>query len=167
MDSRPIDARLMDARRGGLAGPGHSILPWIVAFKATKSTLLTVLGVGLLFSLRRDPVDLVWQITNAVHLPVTSRLFERVLNLAFNATPRKEIVLAMTAFGYAILMGTEGVGLYLRRPWARWFTIGATGSLIPVEVYEILREPHPVRVVVLVLNIAVVMYLVRRKEAFE
>jgi len=144
-----------------------SVLPWIVAFKAVKSTLLTALGIGLIFSIRRDPVELVWQVADAVHLPVTSRLFDRVLNLAFNATPRKEIGLALTAFGYAILMGTEGIGLYLRRPWARWFTIAATGSLIPLEVYEIVREAHPVRVVVLALNLAIVMYLVRRKEVFE
>jgi uncharacterized membrane protein (DUF2068 family) len=83
------------------------------------------------------------------------------------ATPKKELGLALAAFTYAILMGTEGVGLYLRRSWARWFTIVATGSLIPLEVYEIVREAHPLRVVILVLNIAVVVYLLRRRDVFE
>jgi uncharacterized membrane protein (DUF2068 family) len=64
-------------------------------------------------------------------------------------------------------MGTEGVGLYLRRGWARWFTIGATSSLIPIEVFEIVREPRPLRVAILVLNVAVVVYLWKRKEVFE
>jgi uncharacterized membrane protein (DUF2068 family) len=143
------------------------LLPWIVAFKAVKATLLTALGIGLLFSIKRDPVALVWQLAETVHLPVTSRVFDRVLGAALNATPRKELGLALTAFGYGLLMGTEGVGLALRRSWARWFTIVATSSLIPLELYEILRELHPIRVAILLLNLAVVVYLWRRKEIFE
>jgi len=144
-----------------------TLLPWIVAFKALKASTLAALGVGLLFSARHDPVELVWSIAGAVHLPISSRAFDRVLRLALQATPKKELGLAFAAFAYAILMGTEGVGLYLRRSWARWFTIVATGSLIPLEVYEIVREAHLLRVVILVLNIAVVMYLLRRREVFE
>jgi uncharacterized membrane protein (DUF2068 family) len=64
-------------------------------------------------------------------------------------------------------MGSEGVALHLRKPWARWFTIIATSSLIPLEVYEIVRELHMLRVVVLIVNVAVVMYLVRRQDLFE
>ena len=38
----------------------------------------------------------------------------------------RQTTLAITAFGYATLMGTEGVALYMRKPWAPWFTIIAT-----------------------------------------
>jgi uncharacterized membrane protein (DUF2068 family) len=143
------------------------ILDLIVAFKAVKATLLTLLGIGLLVSSHRDPVTIALSLARAVHLPVTSRLFDRLMNFAFHATPTREVALAVTAFGYAVLMGSEGVALYLRRPWARWFTIIATSSLIPLEVYEIAREVHPLRIVVLLVNIAVVIYLWRRKEMFE
>ena len=121
----------------------------------------------MLSAIHRDPVDLVVQIAQAVHLPVTSRLFDRAVTLALRATPKNEVVVAATAFGYAFVLGMEGVGLYLRRSWARWFTIGATSSLIPFEVYEIVREPRLLRVLVLLLNTGVVVYLWRRKEAFE
>jgi uncharacterized membrane protein (DUF2068 family) len=144
-----------------------SLLPWIVAFKAIKAALLTAFGAVLLFVIHRDPVDVVLQLAQAVHLPLTSRLFGRILTLAARTTPTKEVVVALTAFGYAILMGTEGIGLYLRRSWARWFTIGATSSLMPIEVYEIVREARAVRVLILVLNVAVVVYLWRRREVFE
>jgi uncharacterized membrane protein (DUF2068 family) len=143
------------------------ILNLIVAFKALKATLLTLLGVGLLVSSRRDPVTIALSLARAVHLPVTSRLFARLMMFAFHATPTREVGLAITAFGYAVLMGSEGIALYLRRPWARWFTIIATSSLIPVEVYEIAREVHLLRIVVLLVNIAVVIYLWRRREMFE
>jgi uncharacterized membrane protein (DUF2068 family) len=64
-------------------------------------------------------------------------------------------------------MGTEGIGLYLRKQWARWFTIIATSSLIPIEVYEIARRPRLARVAVLILNVAVVAYLWRRDDLLE
>jgi uncharacterized membrane protein (DUF2068 family) len=82
-------------------------------------------------------------------------------------TVAKETALGVTALAYAALMGTEGVGLYLRKRWARWFTIVATGSLIPLEIYEIVRAPHPIRILVLLANVAIVVYLARRKDAFD
>jgi len=144
-----------------------SLLPWIVAFKAFKTLTLTALGVTLLTARHNDPVDVLMRIALAVHLPLTSKAFEHALRFAANLTVRKETALAFTAFGYAALMGTEGVGLYLRKPWSRWFTIGATSSLIPIEIYEIVKEPHALRVLILVVNIAIVLYLVRRRELFE
>jgi len=102
-----------------------------------------------------------------VHIPLTSRLFDRALAWVSSLTITRQTALATTAFGYAALIGMEGVALYQRKPWARWFTIVATSSLMPIEVDEIVREPHPIRVFVLLANIAVVIYLVRRKELFE
>jgi uncharacterized membrane protein (DUF2068 family) len=90
-----------------------------------------------------------------------------LLLLVGNLTITKETALALTAFGYATLMGAEGVALYLRKTWARGFTIIATSSLIPLEIYEIIRELRPIRVLILLANIAIVVYLWRRKEAFE
>jgi uncharacterized membrane protein (DUF2068 family) len=142
------------------------LLPWIIAFKAMKTTLLLVFGVTLLAS-HRDPIDVWFGLAAAVHLPVTSHVFIRVAALAMDTSPRKEVALAITAFGYALLMGTEGVGLYLKRAWARWFTVGVTSSLIPIEVLEIVRAPHPMRVTVLFLNVLVVIYLLKRKDVFE
>ena len=43
-------------------------MPWIVAFKAAKTVLLLALGFALLLSIRRDPVNLVWQAADAVNL---------------------------------------------------------------------------------------------------
>jgi uncharacterized membrane protein (DUF2068 family) len=149
------------------AASARNLIPWIVAFKALKTTTLTILGMTLLATRHDDPVDLVYRMALAVHLPLTSAIFDRIVTFATGLTMGKQIALAMTAFGYAVLMGTEGIGLYLRRPWARWFTVIATGSLIPIELYEIAREAHPVRVLVLLANIAIVVYLVRRRDIFE
>lgn len=153
--------------RSSVPGKSRSLLRWIVAFKAFKATALTALGIGLLATRHTDLVDLLIRLALTVHLPVTSELFHRILMLTANLTIGKQTALAVTALAYAALMGTEGVGLHLRRSWARWFTIIATSSLIPIEIYEIARETHLIRIVVLLLNIAVVVYLFRRVEIFD
>jgi uncharacterized membrane protein (DUF2068 family) len=134
-----------------------TFLPWIVAFKAFKTVTLTALGIALLSTRNVDPDDVLMRFALAVHLPLTSRLFARALVFANDLTTTKQTALALTAFGFATLMGTEGVALYWRKPWARWLTIAATSSLIPIEAYEISREVHPVRVLILIVNVAVVV----------
>jgi uncharacterized membrane protein (DUF2068 family) len=145
----------------------RSLLSWIIAFKIFKAVTLTALGVGLLTTRHSDPVDLLLRFALRVHFPLTSQLLARALAFLANLTVSRQTVLALTAFFYALLMSLEAVALYFRHPWARWFTIVATSSLLPVEVYEIVREPHPTRVLVLLANIAIVIYLWRRKEVFE
>ena len=144
-----------------------SLLAWIIAFKALKAITLLALGIALLATRHDDPVDLLMRGALAIHLSLTSTLFARALRFALNLSVGKQIALATTAFGYAVLMGSEGLALYLRKPWARWFTIGATSSLLPIELYEIVREVHPVRVIVLLANVAIVVYLFKRKELFQ
>jgi uncharacterized membrane protein (DUF2068 family) len=143
------------------------ILAWIVAFKAFKAVTLTALGVALLATRRADPVDTLFRLALAVHLPLSSELFDKALAFSLKLSIGKQTALGITALGYAALMGTEGVALYLRKPWARWFTIAATASLIPIELYEIAREPHVARVLVLVANVAIVAYLYQRPEMFS
>jgi uncharacterized membrane protein (DUF2068 family) len=144
-----------------------SLLPWVVAFKAFKTIVLTILGASLLVTRHDDPVDILTRIALAVHLSFTSELLNRAMTVAARLTVAKQTGLAITALGYALLMGTEGIGLYLRKPWARWFTIIATSSLLPLEVYELVRQVTPLRIVILLANIAIVVYLYRRKEDFQ
>jgi uncharacterized membrane protein (DUF2068 family) len=143
------------------------LLPWIVAFKAFKALTLSTLGLTLLVERRADPVDLLVRLASTVHLPVTSRLFERALPFAMNLTVSNETAIAVTAFGAAALMGTEGIGLHLRKPWAPRLTIIATSALIPFEVYEILNDLDLPRVLILIANAAVVVYLAQRREIFD
>lgn len=75
-------------------------------------------------------------------------------------------VLAIGAITYALLEGTEGVGLAMRRRWAEYLTVIATGILIPYEAYEVVHRPTLFKVGALLLNLAVVGYLAYRKRLF-
>jgi uncharacterized membrane protein (DUF2068 family) len=54
---------------------------------------------------------------------------------------------------------TEGTGLFLRKRWAEYFTIIATSSFIPLEIYEIVRRVTLGKIILLLINLAVVVYL--------
>ena len=74
--------------------------------------------------------------------------------------------LALAIFLYAVVEGTEGVGLALRRRWAEYLIVVATGFLIPYEIYEVFRGATLLKVGGLVLNVLVVVYLAWRKRLF-
>jgi uncharacterized membrane protein (DUF2068 family) len=49
----------------------------------------------------------------------------------------------------------------MRKYWAEWFTVIATGSLVPLELYETVHHFTWIKLVVLLANIIIVAYLVR------
>jgi uncharacterized membrane protein (DUF2068 family) len=75
--------------------------------------------------------------------------------------PRRFVVIGGIALGYAALFATEGVGLWWRKHWAEWLTVIATGSLIPIELYELARHASALKLGVLLANGVIVIYLAR------
>jgi uncharacterized membrane protein (DUF2068 family) len=73
----------------------------------------------------------------------------------------KRFALAMIGYGTVFLV--EGVGLVLRKRWAEWLTVVVTTSFIPIEIYELVKHPGAGKVGALVINIAIVLYLVARR----
>ena len=91
-----------------------------------------------------------------------NRYVDRALQKFGNLTPHQIKSFGAVSFIYAALFLTEGVGLWLVKRWAEWFSAIITTSLVPVEVYEIHRHPSAIKCLVLILNIAVVGYLLHR-----
>lgn len=75
--------------------------------------------------------------------------------------PSRFVAVGAVALFYAALFGIEGVGLLLGKYWAQWFTVIATGSLIPLELYETVHHFGWIKFVALAGNVAIVVYLVR------
>jgi hypothetical protein len=74
---------------------------------------------------------------------------------------------AAAALGaYAVLEGVEAVGLWYQRRWAEYLTFVATTALLPLEVYELTQRATVFKVIALVVNVAVVVYLLLAKRLF-
>jgi uncharacterized membrane protein (DUF2068 family) len=67
---------------------------------------------------------------------------------------------------YAVLEGVEGVGLWLTKRWAEYLTFVATTVLLVPEVYELTNTVTPTKVITLLINLAVVAYLLIAKRLF-
>ena len=67
---------------------------------------------------------------------------------------------------YALLEGTEAVGLWLGRRWAEYLTFLATVIFVPYEIYELTKSVSVLKVLALVINLAIVAYLLIAKRLF-
>jgi uncharacterized membrane protein (DUF2068 family) len=67
---------------------------------------------------------------------------------------------------YAILEGAEAIGLWFQKRWAEYLTFIATSALLPLELYELSHSVTPFKVIALIVNIAIVVYLLLAKRLF-
>src|SRR5207253_9918040 len=75
-------------------------------------------------------------------------------------------LLAATAAVYCIVEAVEAVGLWRERRWAEYLTAVATAGFLPFEIDELTKRVTALRVGALVVNVAILVWLVRRKHLF-
>jgi uncharacterized membrane protein (DUF2068 family) len=139
-----------------------AVIRLIAIFKLVKAITLIAIGVGALKLLHSDMGSTLDHWIAVSGVDPGNRWVERGIEKASNLTPAKVKGLGIVSFIYAGLFLTEGIGLWLMKRWAEWFTIIITSSLIPVEIYELYRHPTAVKILVLAINVAVVLYLLHR-----
>src|SRR6202050_5953669 len=131
------------------------LLRLIAVFKFVKAVLLIAVGVGALNLLHKDVASVLEHWVEMLGLDPGNHYVDRAIQKAGNFTPGKIKSLGVGSFVYAGLFLTEGIGLWMLKHWAEWFTVVITASLVPLEVWEIHRHPTAVKVLVLIINIAV------------
>lgn len=166
---RPHYLRRLWAELGRMGGEHDAFIKVIIVERIVKSIVLVALAFGLMdagedgrlaawAAYAQDQLNL--DVGHSLIIQILLKLLLIIGNLS-NVT-----VLAIGAIVYALLEGTEGVGLAMRRRWAEYLTVIATGILIPYELYEVVRHPSLFKVGALLLNVAVVGYLAYRKRLF-
>ena len=139
----------------------HPTLAWIAAFKLVKvAALLVVAGAALRLRRPGELDDLVGWLTD---LPLAASGWRPMLHLIHwlsELEPHNMTLVVVIACAYAALYTVEGVGLWLQKRWAEYLTTIATSSLIPFELWELARGATPLKIGALLLNIAIVAYLV-------
>ncbi|MGH2925248.1 MAG: DUF2127 domain-containing protein [Solirubrobacterales bacterium] len=68
--------------------------------------------------------------------------------------------------GLAVIEAAEAVGLWLQRRWAEYLTFVVTALLLPFEVYELTSRVTWFKVTALIVNLAIVVYLLVAKRLF-
>ena len=134
-------------------------LALIGAFKLLKSATLIAVGIGALKLLHKDIAAEASNWIDSLDLDPNNPYIVRLLEKLSNLDPRKLKALGVGTFVYAGIYLTEGVGLLLRKRWAEYVTIISTAGFIPLEAYEIAKTTNFLRIAVLLINIAIVVYL--------
>jgi len=74
--------------------------------------------------------------------------------------------IAVVASAYTVIRFVEAYGLWYALPWAEWVAIASGTIYIPFEFADLLHRPTPFRVLIIVVNLLIVLYMARlRLEA--
>jgi uncharacterized membrane protein (DUF2068 family) len=132
----------------------------IAVYHLTKAVLLVALGFGLLHYLHHDLAHSVAHWVDLLRVDPHNHYITWLMERVAKVDEHRLKELSAGTFFYAALAACEGTGLAMRMRWAEYLTVVTTASLLPIEVYELVLKPDVARGVVLLVNIAVVGYLV-------
>jgi uncharacterized membrane protein (DUF2068 family) len=147
--------------------PARPVVPagfkLIGAYKLVSAALALILAFGLMRLFHGDVAVGLEALIRGLRLDPENRLIHAVVErLARIDHLRLELIEAGT-FAYAILHVVEGIAILKGRRWGAILIILATSSLIPLECYEVLQRRSLVRIAALVVNAAIVVYLIRNR----
>jgi uncharacterized membrane protein (DUF2068 family) len=129
-------------------------------FKLAKALLSIALGVGALKLLHHDVTRVVLHIADTLKIDPENHLIGLLIIKAhlIGATQLRRF--SVITFSYAALCLVEGTGLLLEKRWAEYFTVTLTALALPLEFFELCKEFTPPRIALLLVNLAVLAYLV-------
>ena len=133
--------------------------------KLLKAALLIATGVGVLKLIHKDIGSELERWIAMLGLDPGSRYVSQGIQKVTSLSPAKIKELGLASFVYAALFLVEGTGLWLLKHWAEWLTVIITASLVPFEIYEIIHHATAMKIVVLAVNVAIVVYLLLRIRA--
>jgi uncharacterized membrane protein (DUF2068 family) len=133
----------------------------IAAFKLAQALLFVAIGVGALRLVGKDLGDVLLRLAHHLRFGPESRFVDFILDRASIVNDRMLRRIGVGLFAYAALGITEGIGLYLEKAWAEYFTLGITLSFLPWEIFEVIRKVTPIRSGLLVVNVLVFLYLLK------
>ena len=132
----------------------------IALFKWFKGALLLLLAFGFLKFVHRDVGEAFEGLANKLRIDADNRYLGALLKKLNFLDDKKLETLSRLTFAYSALFLTEGTGLFFEKRWAEFLTIIATASFIPLEFYELFKNPSLVKVFFLALNAGIVGFLI-------
>ena len=134
----------------------------IAIFKLVKAFVLVTLLATILHLLPRDPTQTLLRWALTLHVDPNNRYVRALLAMLLRVNETQRALLVVGTALYALLFAIEGVGLWLERAWAEYLSLVATAVFLPIEFYELLKHSSLMKGIVLVLNLAIVLYLTAR-----
>ncbi len=158
--NRARDDGGQDRARDDGGQDGHKVgLRAVAVFELSKGLIALLVLIGLSWLIHRGAEPVVEAATRALHLNADHRVPILLLRAARRLDSLHLGLLVVGAGAYVSLRLIEAYGLWREREWGRWLGVISGGVYLPLELYE-LRHPTAFKVGLLVLNVAVVGYLI-------
>jgi uncharacterized membrane protein (DUF2068 family) len=147
--------------------PGHvKGVRTVATVEFTKGIIVVLAGLGV-FSMRHKDI---WGVTESFleffHLNPHHHYVGVFIHLMHRVGDVRLWKVATVAAIYVILRFVEAYGLWHVRPWAEWLAFASGAIYIPFEAADLLRRLTWFRVLVIVVNVGIVLYmLMLRLEA--
>jgi uncharacterized membrane protein (DUF2068 family) len=151
----------LESEFGSRRGHHNQWLVLIGAGKLLKAVAMIALGFGALKLLHKDLVEIVTHWLVDMRFDPEGRLVTLILEKISGISPHRLREISIVIFCDATLDALEGTGLVLEKWWAEYLTLIVTASFLPWEFFEIVRHVTWAKIVLTLLNVAVLIYLVR------
>jgi uncharacterized membrane protein (DUF2068 family) len=132
----------------------------IGAFKLLGAVLLFGAALGVYRLAGRDVGGTLEEIAATYRIDPHNHVIHGIISWASGIDRARLKAIGVGTFFYATLYAAEGIGLVLQKVWGGYLTAVVTGALIPLEVWEVIHKPEPKRITVLVLNVAILAYVI-------
>jgi uncharacterized membrane protein (DUF2068 family) len=133
----------------------------IAFFKLVQAVLFIGIGIGALHLIHVDIDDFLTKVFTILRFNPESHFVNFVLEKDSILDAQMLRRISTVVFAYAGLGLIEGIGLYLEKTWAEYFTLILTGSFLPLEIFEIIRRTTWPRAGLLLINALVFFYLLK------
>lgn len=152
-----------------------TVLRLLAVERVVRALLLTLIGYAVLqFRSSEARIQAVFDralpaakpLADVLHLDLDSSPTITKLRHLVHTKPSTLLLVAALLFGYAVIQMVEGVGLWRMERWGEYFATVATSLFLPLEVYELTARVTVLRVLALVVNVALVAYLLVSKRLF-
>jgi uncharacterized membrane protein (DUF2068 family) len=138
----------------------------IATLEALKGIIVLLLGIALIF-VHKHVEEFAESLLFHLHVDVERRVGHAVMSAAMQLTDARLVTILLAATTYAAVRFIEGWGLWHRRVWAEWFALLSGALYLPWEILRITERPDWERVGVLVINVAIILYMlmIRLRES--
>jgi len=155
----PVELRI---GRGNLDRQAQlKLLRAVASFEVIKGLIVLLAGCAILLLVHRDAGDIADDFLQLLHISPDHHFAQVFLNWADTLTDTKLWAVAAAALVYAALRFVEAYGLWKARAWAEWIALISGALYLPFEAYKIIQHATPLHVSILIVNLAVVLFMVQ------
>jgi uncharacterized membrane protein (DUF2068 family) len=138
------------------------LLPWIAAERGFRAVVLVAVGLVLVTHPHANWASEITHLGERLGLDPKGGWLQKLIDKVSKINANEDVVFGVAALAYGTLEGVEAYGLWRRRRWAEWLTVLATSLLFIPEIWELSKSTTLLKLGALLVNIAVVAYLIWR-----